>query len=327
MTRTALLLLTLLAGVSYAQEPPQPETREALETRIGELRATEVELESQLAASQAQLADVQAEIQRLEGEVILLMRQSPGAVNVMLDSDWVLFKQPNFADHFKPNIEGAVTITGCEADNWWEVTAGQKKGWLHKAVRFQELDAHADQVLQALRARCVKEAEAEKQAWLEERAAEARQAELEREEAIRQAEAARRARGSEPFLITRLRVEGPDSAGGVGAVVRLMMLVDERTLKYLSLTYTPYNGVGDRVASENPGRISSTTRKITGPMSFQDGEGSWGGDPIWYNPSIRCVEIDRIAVEYLNGERHTYVRELPKVLDPSIRNDCSYHGR
>jgi hypothetical protein len=133
----------------------------------------------------------------------------------------------------------------------------------------------------------------------------------------------RRSRGSEPFLVTGLKVKGPDSAGGVGVVVRFMMLDDERTLKYMTVTYTPYNGVGDRVASELSGRVSTTKAKITGPITFQDGEEVMGGDPIWYNPSIRCVRIDRIDVEYMSGERYTYIQELPKVVDPSIRNNCA----
>lgn len=137
----------------------------------------------------------------------------------------------------------------------------------------------------------------------------------------------RRARGSEPFLITGLTVKGPDSAAGVGAVVRLMMLDESLTLKYLELTYTPYNAVGDQVASEHRGGLSRSKHKVTGPLNFADGETLWGGDPIWYNPSIHCIKINRVDVEYMNGERHSYIRELSKVLDSAMSNDCSYRPK
>lgn len=100
-----------------------------------------------------------------------------------------------------------------------------------------------------------------------------------------------------------LRTDGPDSAGGVGAIGSFGN-DDNRTFKYVRIHVTPFNAVGDQVVSEI-GSKSETWLKVTGPMKPAEfSPVAW--DPIWYNPSITEIRVDAVEIEYMDGSVERY---------------------
>jgi Bacterial SH3 domain len=112
-----------------------------------------------------------------------------------------------------------------------------------------------------------------------------------------------------------------NSAGGVDVHVALEV-TNEKTVKYISLEVTPFNAVGDRVSSTGPTNPIGRLR-YTGPIGKADGLESATWENVWYNPTIACVRVDQIRVEYMDGSNFTYIRDLPLILHPDYSNRCS----
>lgn len=113
---------------------------------------------------------------------------------------------------------------------------------------------------------------------------------------------------------------GPNSAGGVDVKVALEVF-GSKTVKYFTIELEAYNTVGDRVG----GRLRSEPRrrlKLTGPISATDGISQVQWEDVWYNPTISCLKVARIEVEYMDGSSYTYVRELPKILYAHLADGC-----
>ena len=343
----AVAVATLLVVSASASDQTGGGDQSELRKEIAKLEEQKAKLVAELETVKERLGKARDDLERLRlidsRAAALATEAIPSDVSVTVVVKWdgaVLYRQPSLQSgdaYDLPLTAGQeVDVVGCNGD-FIQINAGERSGWIYKSIQFRGSDEDLEGV-RAITRPCADKAQQRKEAEETQRAAqerkEAKEAER-RTQARREAEEARekeriaqrRSRGSEPFLITDLRVIGPNSADGVGAAVSVMMLDLGRTLKYLTLTYTPYNGVGDPVASKYLSGLSTTKVKIAGPLNFQDGESTSGGDPIWYNPTIRCVKIERIDVEYMSGDSYTYFRELPKVLDPSILNDCSYQMR
>jgi hypothetical protein len=130
-----------------------------------------------------------------------------------------------------------------------------------------------------------------------------------------------RARPSGPLLVGVLTPDYPNSVGGVDVEFAVKNLDPRRTIKYLTLTVVPYNAVGDAVRSSIDGK-SAVRLRYTGPLASGKTESYAGWSTVWYNATISCVELRRMEVEYMDGSRYTYVRELPSVVTPAVRLRC-----
>ncbi|MCD7812330.1 MAG: hypothetical protein LUG91_10920 [Ruminococcus sp.] len=73
-----------------------------------------------------------------------------------------------------------------------------------------------------------------------------------------------------------------------------------KTIKYITIYFTPYNAVGDVVGctARNQSTIGLT---ITGPISPGKSENGCLGDNMWWNYSIRSISISHAVVQYMDG--------------------------
>ncbi len=101
---------------------------------------------------------------------------------------------------------------------------------------------------------------------------------------------------------TETWLNGPNSAGGVA--LRFTYKNDtEKTIKYAYFTVVPYNAVKDKVSCTVK-RVSEQTVKITGPIEPNiHRTPRW--ENLWYNNTIRTVELKEIEIEYMDGSKET----------------------
>lgn len=124
-----------------------------------------------------------------------------------------------------------------------------------------------------------------------------------------------------PFRFTDVR-SYINSADGVMVSVLCRYYKKEKDIKYLYITMVPYNQVGDPQSCYIL-RRSEFTGKITGPISAQYHDFIWQWDAAWYNNTIRCIQITKVVVQYMDGTSYTYIKDLPKIMG-DYHNDCSY---
>lgn len=92
----------------------------------------------------------------------------------------------------------------------------------------------------------------------------------------------------------------PNSAGGVDAHT-VWKNTSNKTIKYISFQWTPYNAVGDVVDCEIRG-FERAGGQVTGPIKPGQTYGygySW--DCVWYNNTIRKIDLTDIRIEYMDG--------------------------
>lgn len=116
------------------------------------------------------------------------------------------------------------------------------------------------------------------------------------------------------YDIARLNI---DSAGGVGLTVQIRN-TSTKAMKYLIFVLSPYNAVGDRVASEIGNKVQARL-SFTGPIpsvrnvdrqdaaayNELDRQNSGAFPTIWYNSTIRCVKVEWIEITYMDGSQLT----------------------
>ncbi len=92
---------------------------------------------------------------------------------------------------------------------------------------------------------------------------------------------------------------GPNSAGGISVLFSFKNNTD-KTIKYASFFFTPYNAVGDVVSCDIK-RKSTNGVKFTGPL--EPGGINTGNlwENAWYNRSISTVRLSHVFVEYMDG--------------------------
>lgn len=91
---------------------------------------------------------------------------------------------------------------------------------------------------------------------------------------------------------------GPDSVGGVGVQFSFRN-EGEKTIKYVTISFIPYNQVGDAVSSSIGGR-SEFGIICTGPITPNKKQ-SGRCECIWYNYSITSVRVSKAEIEYMDG--------------------------
>lgn len=117
-------------------------------------------------------------------------------------------------------------------------------------------------------------------------------------------------------------IEKVNSAGGVEPYF-LFVNPDESTrIKYINLRLTPYNAVGDTIASSIGGKRTASLR-FTGPLSHSDGESRSGWEPVWYNATADCLKLESIGITFMNGKQISFEgKNVNKALAPGVTNDC-----
>lgn len=125
------------------------------------------------------------------------------------------------------------------------------------------------------------------------------------------------------IIIRGAGVSEINSANGVDFSIDWAYIDNAKDIKYIEFTVTPYNNVGDLQRCNISGH-SNFTGKVTGPISANDkfDNSTWG--TAWYNSTISCIKLNKVEVFYLDGSKYTYVKELPKILESSYQNTCSY---
>lgn len=98
-------------------------------------------------------------------------------------------------------------------------------------------------------------------------------------------------------------VSGPDYAGGVSVLYSLKN-ISEKTIKYYSLTFLPYNAVGD-VVKCSISNLSECSVKGTGPVGKNCKQNNKILRTAWYNPSITKVALVSAEIEYTDGTKET----------------------
>jgi hypothetical protein len=118
-----------------------------------------------------------------------------------------------------------------------------------------------------------------------------------------------------PIEIKSVLVPEINSAGGVKVSIEWEYLDKENDIKYIEFTVVPYNAVGDIVS----GGYSGTRRTLsnTGPIEADSYTNEW--ETVFYNSTIYCVKIVKVAVTYMDGRNYTYVKELDKISSPYLK--------
>lgn len=89
-----------------------------------------------------------------------------------------------------------------------------------------------------------------------------------------------------------------NAAGGIG-VKHNIYNASNKSMKYITFVYVPYNKVGDAVASTTSGEIE-VRAKLTGPFNpHQESEVQW--PVLWYNPTIVEVKLKEVLIQYMDG--------------------------
>ena len=94
----------------------------------------------------------------------------------------------------------------------------------------------------------------------------------------------------------------PNSAGGVEVLHEIYNATD-KTMKYITITYVPYNSVGD-IVSCTVKKISEARCQLTGPILPGKCDFiSWKN--LWYNPTIDTAKIKEVKIQYMDDTEET----------------------
>lgn len=124
-----------------------------------------------------------------------------------------------------------------------------------------------------------------------------------------------------PLLIFHSSPSSPNSAGGVDVSIDFRALT-KKTIKYVVFTVVPYNRVGDSVRST----IDNEKRKklrMTGPHKYETGNAYGNWETVWYNPTISCMTLEEVVVEFMNGSIEKYTgTEVDQTMYDNVQNNC-----
>lgn len=91
---------------------------------------------------------------------------------------------------------------------------------------------------------------------------------------------------------------GPNSAGGV-SVKGAFVNNSDKTIKYISIRFQPFNSVGDAVGCSIK-NVSDYGLRCTGPIN-PNATYVFFGKNMWYNHSISSVKVTRADIQYMDG--------------------------
>ena len=93
-------------------------------------------------------------------------------------------------------------------------------------------------------------------------------------------------------------MSGPNSAGGV-SIKGSLVNNSSKTIKYITIRFTPYNAVQDAVSCTIR-NASEYGLVCTGPIAPY-ATFNFFGENMWYNHSITSVKITRAEIQYMDG--------------------------
>ena len=123
------------------------------------------------------------------------------------------------------------------------------------------------------------------------------------------------------ILITEYGQAGKTSSiGGVSYEMSYYNL-SGKTIKYLHVSVTPFDLLGDDVSSVINGKKQAVLM-LTGPLETDDNT-SFVWENVWFNRTITCTELDSIEITYTDGSNEILKRdELQKALLQSPQKDA-----
>lgn len=98
-------------------------------------------------------------------------------------------------------------------------------------------------------------------------------------------------------------IVSPNSAGGVSVRMSLKNL-SEKTIKYYSLFFIPYNAVGDAVSCSIRHESERGVRG-TGPIAQNQTVYNQIFENAWYDFSIKSARLSKAYIEYMDGTTET----------------------
>lgn len=282
------LVLTLSAQLE-AQSPDK--SKEELLAQRDEIRARIVDLDSQLADAKAELKQVLAKLEAVSVPEPLSVVPFPGSgLYAKPDSGaerLYTFKQ---GDRFRvEKVVGSFAAGEVQGTNPAPIEGYAVISFLRKNDALRDLIVEASQ---------------------------------EHESQIADEEVAR---AESPLSIDHFGAGPPNSADGVGVGIRFRY-DGSKQIKYAKFYATAYNRVGDEAPGRHQGSADALL-SLTGPIRARQAPRYSSWDAVWYNPTISCVELKRVELEYLDGSSYVYVRELPRILSPDFDNDCSIEAQ
>jgi len=116
-----------------------------------------------------------------------------------------------------------------------------------------------------------------------------------------------------PFMIYGIQTN-INSACGVSVSI-YPHITTHKIIKYIEISVSAYNAVGDKVYGSIRQENTSMLKK-TGPLSLGDPSYMWKWVP-WYNCTVHCIEMLSVKVEYMDGGFSIYGGEdLEKLYAP-----------
>ena len=91
----------------------------------------------------------------------------------------------------------------------------------------------------------------------------------------------------------------PNSAGGV-SIRYAIKNIGQKEIKYFTLSFVPYNAVGDIVKCRIKNVDEKSVRGI-GPIAQNCIENNYFFENVWYNNSITSVKLVSAVIEYMDG--------------------------
>lgn len=313
-----MLRIQIVAACLLVALPCQAQQSDSLRHARDILYAKQHLLEDSLSTVRDQIRSVERTITRLEMESI-----APLGVKITTRTAANVYHQIGGTVLAKIPENTDIIATGYHS-GYWHVVHYEKKGYLNdhfvrKTVENRQIaqrwDAEYIDLIEARRAEAARR--------LEEVEAIFRQ--KNNENVARLREEAAKLRAGKKLLIEDLSVS-VNSAGGAEPWIVWEYLQDDKTIKYITFNVVPYNAVGDVQASRIDGKTSARLLE-TGPIKPGDVYHEDGWEPVWYNSTIRCIEIRRIDIEYMDGTRNVYVKDLPRIMMTDWTNSCTYDAQ
>lgn len=125
------------------------------------------------------------------------------------------------------------------------------------------------------------------------------------------------------IVLYRLSASSPYGSPEVS--LRWGMHNPEKTIKYIRFWMRPYNAVGDPLTD----RFGKREMELyaTGPFRAQREPHYSGWEHVWFDINATCMKVNKVRVEYTDGTRYTYIRELPSILAEGFSNSCTLEAQ
>jgi hypothetical protein len=125
------------------------------------------------------------------------------------------------------------------------------------------------------------------------------------------------------WFIKDFGIEQVNSAGGVEPYFVFVNPNGASPIKYLRVSASLYNAVGDVVGSSIGGKTTANLN-FTGPLRMEDGESRVAWDPVWYNNTGHCIKVETVQVTFINGKVLSFAgKNLKAALAPGVDNTCT----